>query len=445
MAMHTCSQVHHGQWRHPDDRHADFDDVRMWIKLARRLEEGLFDFLFFADVVGLYGAADGSYEVNAKEGLQFPNLDPAVLMAALAVNTEHLGLAYTSSTLQVHPFHFARQISTIDQMSGGRVAWNIVTGILEQAVRNFNFQEMTPRAERYKWAQEFCDVCYKLWEGSWEDGALLRDRAKGIFSDASKIHKIYHRGERYRVDGPHLTAPTPQRTPFLFQAGASRDGQAFAARNAEAVFLVPPTLEAAQASSREIRELAVAAGRRPEDILCFYGTAFVIGSTEDEARRKEKEFEEYMSIDGYVAQMLSAAGISARSYPPDTPLSQIETDVGSVGLLSWLKQSVHGREPVVADAAALLSGQRIVGTPETIADRFEELQNVGMDGIMVWNWRIPGCYDDFIDHVMPVLRKRGLAQTEYQAGTLRRKLTGNDYLNDRHQARKYRNAFGKQK
>jgi len=257
----------------------------------------------------------------------------------------------------------------------------------------------------------------------------------------TKIHKIYHHGDRYRVDGPHLPSPSPQRTPFLLQAGASGEGKAFAARHAEGVFIVAPTLESTKKGIAETRDLAVAAGRHRDDIKFFHGTSFIVGSTEEEARRKEKELESWMSMDGYMAQMLSAAGISGKSYPPDTPLSEIDSNA-SLGLLGWLKESVQGRVPVVADAAALLSGQRIVGTPETIADRLAELQGVGVDGIMVFNWRLPGCYDDFIDHVMPVLRKRGLAQTEYSPGTLRRKLFGSDYLNDRHPARQYRGAFG---
>lgn len=177
--------------------------------------------MFFADVVGLYGPLGGSYEVNVREGLQIPSNDPTVLLSALAVNTEHLGLALTSSVLQAHPFDFARKLSTLDHISNGRIGWNIVTSSLENSARNFGLEELTEHDECYEWAAEYMDVVYKLWEGSWDEGALLIDRERGIFADPSKIHKIHHVGKRYKVEGPHLPSPSPQRTPLLFQAGSS--------------------------------------------------------------------------------------------------------------------------------------------------------------------------------------------------------------------------------
>jgi long-chain alkane monooxygenase len=235
--MNTVSHIQHGLWRHPDARQADFDDVQLWINLARTLEASLFDAAFFADVVGLYGPVNGNYEVNAREGLQIPSHDPSVLMSALAVNTEHLGLAFTSSVLQAHPYEFARRASTLDHISKGRIAWNIVTSTQENAARNFGLDRLTAHDERYEWADEYLDVVFKLWEGSWDDGALLKDRQRGVFSDHTKIHKIHHVGKRYRVEGPHLPSPSPQRTPLLFQAGSSPAGRAFAARHAEAQFI----------------------------------------------------------------------------------------------------------------------------------------------------------------------------------------------------------------
>jgi long-chain alkane monooxygenase len=438
--MNTCSHIHHGQWRHPDARQVDFNDVQVWIDLVKRLEAGLFDAVFFADVVGTYGPAGGTYDVNVREGLQIPSNDPSVLLSALAVNTEHLGLAYTSSILQQHPFNFARQISTLDHISNGRIAWNIVTGTLDNGARNFGSDHLEPHDERYAWAREYVDVTYKLWEGSWDDGALLKDRERGIYGDPSKVHRINHRGPRYRVDGPHLSSPSPQRTPMLYQAGASDAGMAFAAANAEAIFIIAPTPSIAVEGIHATRRLAVAAGRRPEDIKFFQGMAFVIGSTEEEAKRKEAELEEYVSIEGYTAHMDFAAKPDGTLYPPDTPLAEIETN-NSKGLLSWLRQSVTDHEPVVADVGQLLSRRRIVGTPEQIADELVTWQEAGVDGINMFNWRIPGSYDEFIEHVIPVLQKRGLAQTEYVPGTLRRKLFGTDLLNERHPAAVYRGAF----
>src|SRR5699024_6974667 len=172
--------------------------------------------------------------------------------------TKHLGLATTSNVFQQHPFNFARQLSTLDHISNGRIAWNIVTGTQDNGARNYGLPRLTDHAERYRWAEEYVDVVYKLWEGSWDDGAVLVDRTgDGRFSDPAKVHKIYHRGERYQVDGPHLPAPSVQRTPVLFQAGASVAGRNFAARHAEATFILPPNATIAAEQIADTRKRAV--------------------------------------------------------------------------------------------------------------------------------------------------------------------------------------------
>ena len=441
--MNTASHIQHGLWRHPDARQADFDDVDVWIDLAKTLEAGLFDAAFFADVVGLYGPLNGNYEVNVREGLQIPSNDPSVLLSALAVNTEHLGLAFTSSVLQAHPYEFARRASTLDHISRGRVAWNIVTSTQENAARNFGLDRLTAHDERYAWAEEYLDVVYKLWEGSWDEGALLKDRARGIFSDPSKIHKIHHAGKRYRVEGPHLPSPSPQVTPLLFQAGSSPAGRAFAARNAEAQFISPPNPAAAAELIADTRRLAEEAGRHRDDIKFFQGMAFVIGSTEDEARRKEVELDRYVSIDGFLAH--SNLGVSqddGRPLPPETRLADIETN-GGRSHIEWLRKAVPDREPTVGDLGQLVARRhrRMVGTPESIADQLAQWQAAGVDGINLINWMIPDSYREFNEHLLPVLQARGLAKREYAKGTLRKKMFGHDRLDARHPAARYRGAF----
>ncbi|MCU1480292.1 MAG: oxidoreductase [Subtercola sp.] len=440
--MNTGSHIQHGQWRHADARQADFNDVEVWIDLVTTLEAAKFDAVFFADVVGLYGAAGSAYDVNAREGLQLPSNDPSVLLSALAVHTEHLGLAFTSSILQEHPFTFARRVSTLDHISKGRIAWNIVTSSSENAARNFGFDRLAEHDERYAWAEEYVDVTYKLWEGSWDEGALVRDRETGVFANSSKIHKIDHRGARYAVEGPHLSSPSPQRTPVLFQAGASGAGKAFAAANAEAVFIAAPTPEIAAEGIAQTRALAVAAGREPGDILFFQGLSFIVGRTEEEARAREADIDSYASVDGYLAHMNFGTRPDGSPYPPETPLASIATNERQ-GMLDWLRRSVTDREPTVADLGQIVAQRaRVVGTPESIADELEKWQAAGVDGINVNNWRLPGSYEEFAELVMPVLRERGLAQTEYQPGTLRAKLFGDSRLNDRHPAARYRGAFG---
>ncbi|MET0745129.1 MAG: LLM class flavin-dependent oxidoreductase [Microvirga sp.] len=441
--MNTASHIQHGLWRHPDARQADFNDVAVWIDLVRTLEDGLFDTIFFADVVGLYGPVGGDYEVNVREGLQIPSNDPSVLLSALAVNTEHLGLAFTSSILQTHPYEFARRISTLDHISKGRIAWNVVTTTQENAARNFGFDRLTEHDERYVWADEYMEVVYKLWEGSWDDDALFKDREGGVFSDHRKIHKINHVGHRYRVEGPHLPSPSPQRTPVLFQAGSSGAGRDFAARHAEGQFIVPPHPEAAAELIRSTRDLAVRHGRSAGDIKFFQGMSFVIGSTDEEARRREAELDAWLSPEAFLAHSnIGVAQDTGRPYPPEMLLRDIRTN-GGQSHIEWLRKATPGREPTVGDLGRLVSRRhpRLVGSPETIADKLEAWQRAGIDGINLINWTIPGSYREFADHLLPTLQARGLAKREYRPGTLRHKLFGHDRLDARHPAAGWRGAF----
>lgn len=441
--MNTASHIQHGLWRHPEARQADFNDVDLWVDLAKTLEAGMFDAAFFADVSGMYGPVNGDYTVNVREGLQIPSNDPSVLLSAMAVHTKHLGLAFTSNVMQSHPFEFARRISTLDHISKGRVAWNIVTSTQENAARNFGLDRLTAHDARYEWAEEYLDVVFKLWEGSWDDGALLKDRAGGVFADRARIHKINHLGKRYRVEGPHLPSPSPQRTPFLFQAGSSPVGRAFAARYAEAQFISTPNADVAGKLVAETRQLAEQAGRRADDIKFFQGIVFVVGDTEAAARRREAELDSYASVDGYLAHAnLGVSQEDGRPLPQETRLRDIRTN-GGQSHLEWLLQRDPSREPTVGDLGRMLSRRhpRLVGTPGQIADGLLEWQRAGIDGINVVNWMIPGSYVEFADHVMPELRKRGLAKREYAEGSLRRKLTGQDGVNARHPAARYRGMF----
>ncbi|MGG3574522.1 LLM class flavin-dependent oxidoreductase [Bacillus gobiensis] len=440
--MNTASHIIHGLWRDEEGHQLNFNDVELWVSLAKKLESGGFDAIFFADVVGLYGDHRGGWEYHARNGLQIPSNDPMVLLSALAVNTKNLGLAFTAAPLQEPPFNFARRVSTLDHISKGRIAWNIVTSSLENAFKNFGYDGLVSHDERYRWADEYLDVLYKLWEGSWDEGAILQDRKRGIHADPDQIHKINHAGERYKVEGPHLVSPTPQRTPMLFQAGSSTAGRDFAARNAEAVFIVSPNPENAEKLINDTRNLAVKYGRDANDILFYQGLSFVIGETEEEARRKEIELENKIDFDMMIAHMAGGIGIDLGKVSLDTPLENIETE-GTRSVLKWLKQSVSDRTPTVRDLARLRSkNSRIVGTPETIANQLELWRKAGVDGINVINATIPGSYEEFINFVMPVLRKRGLARDEpVESGTLRYKLFGRDRLSERHPAARYRGAF----
>jgi len=437
--MNTSSHIHHGQWRRPDARQVDFNDVDVWIDLAETLEAAKFDAMFFADVSGLYGDSDADYEVYVREGLQIPSNDPLVLLGALATRTTDIGLAATANVFQQHPTNFARQMATLDHISKGRIAWNIVTGTQHNGYRNFGYPALEEHDERYRWAEEYAEVVYKLWEGSWDEGALLKDKDGSLYSDPAKVHKIFHSGERYRVEGPFLPSPSPQRTPLLFQAGSSGPGRDFAARHAEAVFLVTPTPEVARWQIEETRALAVKHGRRPEDVTFHQGLSFAIGETEAEAREKFDWYREFASTDGYAAHA-AIVDLDGRVYPPDTPLSVVQTN-GGRGRIDYLRKFGEDPTKTIADVVRERMDGTIVGTPEQIADTLETWQAAGIDGVNVINWVIPGSFEEFAERVMPVLRERGLAQAEYAEGTLRNKLFGHDRLSESHPAAHWRGAF----
>jgi len=440
--MNTASHIIHGLWRDEQGNQINFNDIDIWISLAKTLEDGGFDAVFFADVIGLYGNHRGGWNFHVENGLQIPSNDPMVLMSALAVNTKHLGLAFTAAPLQEHPFNFARRISTLDHISKGRIAWNMVTSSSENAFRNFGYEGLVPHDERYRWLDEYVDVLYKLWEGSWDEGALIKDRESGIYADPTKVHKINHVGKYYKVEGPHLVSPSPQRTPLLFQAGASTTGRDFAARHAEAVFIVAPDPENARQLIDTTRRLAVQNGREGNDIHFYQGLSFVIGETEKEARRKEKELDKKINLDMMIAHMAGGMGVDLGHYHLDTMIEHVETE-GVRSSFEWLKQSTQGRTPTVRDIARLRTkSSRIVGTPESIADQLEIWKDAGINGVNVINSTIPGSYEEFIEHVMPVLRKRGLVRNrKEETSTLRKKLFGDDYINTRHPAANYRSVF----
>lgn len=438
-AMNTGSHIWHGTWRHPAARTAEFNDLAMWVDLVRLLERGRFDALFLADVSGLYGDYRGGWDTFVREGLQIPSNDPLVLAAALILATEHLGIGITSSVVQDLPFTFARRMSTLDHLSKGRAGWNIVTGIQENGARNLGLDHLEEHDARYRRAEEYVEVAYKLWEGSWDDDALLIDRRGGVFSDPGKVRKINHIGERYRVEGPHLPSPSPQRSPLLFQAGSSPAGREFAARHAEISFIAAPNPMLAGEMIRDIRARAERHGRRGEEILFLQGVTTVVGSTEEEARRKLKDVDQYVSTDGLLAHVSGAVGVDFGALPLDTPLSQVEGP-GQQGIVREVMATAPaGGEATIADFARMTRGLRLVGTPEQIADDLAAWAAEGVSGFNVMPILSPGSMEDFVDHVVPVLQRRGLMQRDYAPGTLREKLFGAAaHLPESHPARRYR-------
>src|SRR5436305_1567206 len=271
-----------GLWAHPRDRSANYTDLEYWTGLAKTLERGKFDGIFLADVLGIYDVYGGSPDASLRHAVQVPVNDPVLLIPAMAQVTEHLGFGVTSTLSYEPPYPFARRMSTLDHLTKGRAGWNIVTGYLDSAAAGMGLAAQPRHEQRYEIAEEYMELVYRLWEGSWEDGAVKRDRKGRVFADPAKIHRIRHQGRFYRIDAIHLCEPSPQRTPVLYQAGASASGRAFAAKHAECVFL-GGSRRIVASSVADIRRRAALQGRNPAEILMFALISVIVAPTEAEA------------------------------------------------------------------------------------------------------------------------------------------------------------------
>ena len=450
--MNTTSHILGGGWRRKEAQQHRFNELQHWVELVQTLEDGGFDIAFFADVVGVYGDHEGGWASHVRRGLQIPANDPLVLVSALAATTQRIGLALTSAVIQTHPYTFARQLSTLDHLTGGRVGWNVVTSALENAHRNYGGPGLAQHDDRYDLAEEYLEVCYKLWEGSWEDDALLADKTRahdrgvGLHADPAKVAKIYHRSQNYQVDGPHLSAPSPQRTPLLFQAGSSPRGRQVAAEHAEATFSMAPHLDQAKEHAADVRRRAAEFGRDPHDVKFIQGLSFVVGSTEAEAQAKAADLDESLDDHALVAHTGGSLGIDLGYLPLDTPIGELTTEGARGHLLELQKMTPDGSMTVRDLARFRAQATRVTGTPEQIVDQLERWQDAGIDGINVINATLPGSYGEFIEHIIPELRRRGMARSadelqNSKGQTLRGRLTGEDRLPETHPAAQFRGAF----
>ncbi|MFN3526884.1 MAG: LLM class flavin-dependent oxidoreductase, partial [Paracoccus sp. (in: a-proteobacteria)] len=315
-----------GTWRHPSSQASRYNDLDYWTNLAIELERGAFDTLFIADVVGVYDVYRGSAEAALRDAAQVPVNDPFGAISAMAAVTSHLGFGITAAVTFEHPYLLARRLSTLDHLTKGRVAWNVVSSYLDSAARNIGMDRQIGHDARYDLADEYMQVTYKLWEGSWEDGAVLRDREKGIFTDASKVHPIRHEGEYFKVPGFHLCEPSPQRTPVIFQAGASSRGRQFAARHAEAMFVLATSPATAKTLTESIRAEVVAAGREPDSLRIFALLTVITGPTDAAAQAKYEEYLDYASPEGALALYGGWTGLDFSTLDPDAPLTAVEND-----------------------------------------------------------------------------------------------------------------------
>src|SRR5690554_3220906 len=427
--MNCVGHISHGLWVHPENSRHRFNDLEFWTEQAKLLEEGLFDAVFLADVVGAYDTYLDSIDTSLRESVQIPTNDPLLVIPAMAAVTKHLGFAATFSTTYEPPFAFARRASTLDHLTKGRFGWNIVTSYLPNAARNFGLAEEVEHDARYEIADEFLDVVYKLWEGSWDDDAVIQDRANRVYTDPSKVRYINHVGENFAVAGPHLVQPSPQRTPVLFQAGSSDAGRAFAAKHAEAIFVGGWDIESYRRYVADVRRRAVENGRDAHDVKAYAMAAVVVGRTREAAERKLEQLNALSRVEGYLAHF-GGIGVDLASYPRSTKLSEIVAKERSAGRDKSVRSRFFDSEQTVGEALDRLTRLDrgpffAVGTPTEVADAIEGwVRDTDLDGFNLQQLLTPGTAEDFIELVVPELQRRGLYRTRYEESTLRERLFG---------------------
>jgi FMN-dependent oxidoreductase (nitrilotriacetate monooxygenase family) len=437
--MNSVGHINHGLWTHPRDRSDQYNTLEYWTSLAATLEHGLFDGIFIADIVGVYDVYQNSVDLTLRESIQLPVNDPLLLVSGMAAVTKHLGFGITVNLNAEAPYLFARRMSTLDHLTGGRIGWNIVTGYLDSAARALGQNALAEHDTRYDRADDYLEVLYKLWEGSWDDDAAVRDRERRVFADPSKVRAIQHKGPFYQVEGYHLAEPSIQRTPVLYQAGTSGRGRQFAVRHAECVFITATDKAAARATSRALRQEVVAAGRHPDDIKIFVGITVVPDRSQRAAEEKLREYRQYASPEAGLAHFSASTGIDFAKYDLDETISYgtsnaIQSATQLAKQRGWTKRqlleelAIGGRYPVIVGDAAAVADELAAWIEEGEIDGFNLTRTV-----------TPESYEDFIDIVVPALQDRGIYKTAYANGSLRNRIFGEgDRLPSRHAGAAYR-------
>ncbi|KAJ5574078.1 uncharacterized protein N7459_008505 [Penicillium hispanicum] len=443
-AMHSPSHLNPGLFRYPSDKGAEYKNIKTWIALAQKLEDAKFHAIFFADVLGGYDVYRGpaNLDPTIPAAAQFPINDPLYSISAMAAATESIGFGVTASTTYDAPYALARRFSTVDHLSNGRIGWNIVTSYLDSAARNFGLDTQVEHDERYRIADEYLDVTYKLWESSWRDDAVTWKQVSATsngpaagqrYADPRGVRQINHKGKYFQVPGPHLCEPSPQRTPFLLQAGTSTAGKAFAAKHAEAVFLHAQKPELVRPSVDSIRQQAADLGRNPQDIKVVAGALVIVAETDEQAHAKFAEFKKYGDREGALALFGGWTGYDLSTYTDDQDFRFVEQPAVRSMVNHWAS-TVPGTEgkkwdkSTIADYLTLGgNGVKIIGSVQTVADELERWVAVGdVDGFNLSYASLPDTFDDIINLLLPELRRRGLFWSDYavQGGTFRENMYG---------------------
>jgi FMN-dependent oxidoreductase (nitrilotriacetate monooxygenase family) len=404
--------AHIGGWRLPEAEVGP-TDIRLLTRIVQTAERGKFDMAFIADAVTASASAGPSVIVR---------LEPLTTLSALAMQTSRIGLAATVSTTYSEPYNVARMLGSLDFISEGRIGWNVVTTSDANAAQNFGLVEHAPKEERYARAEEFLTIVKGLWD-SWEDGAVIQDKASGRFTDLSKRHVLDHKGAFYSVRGPLNMSRPPQGHPVIIQAGASKSGLPFAARAGEVVFTVQDDIETTKAFRASLRELAVEAGRDPDHLKVIPGVAPLIADSEEAGRELLERLSSYMDADSAWAQLSNRLDIDLTDLPPEGPVPKIpfEQMRGHAKTLTAVAEKYGFNLRQLRNYCAVAAGHHVViGPPKMIADDLQAwFESGACDGFMI----LPAWHHEqlnrFVDEVVPILQARGLFRREYKGRTLR--------------------------
>ncbi|KAJ5896400.1 Nitrilotriacetate monooxygenase component A/pristinamycin IIA synthase subunit A [Penicillium subrubescens] len=414
--MSTVGHLSPGQWKNPKDKSATKRKLEYWIELAKLLERGGINALFLADTTGGYDTYEGKLDECIRRAAQWPVTDPTIPISAMAAVTKNLAFGITSSTSFEQPFLLAKRFSTLDHLTNGRIGWNIVTSYKKAAFKAIGIDTPIEHDQRYAQADEYLRVLYKLWNGCWAPDALSPDPETDSYVNPDKVREINHQGKFYSLSTRHIVDPSPQRTPFLFQAGTSPAGSAFASTHAEAIFVSSHSPEVLRPKVQKIRELAAANGRDPQSIKFFGTFTPIVGRTDEEAWEKYEELKKYASVVGGLVLFSGWTGIDISKIPLDQEITEADSHEANKvtslldSLLKTSKDVPKWTPRVVAEKAAIGGlGPVAIGSPTTVADEMERwIREADLDGFNIGYVTTPGSFEDLIDLVIPELRKRGL-------------------------------------
>jgi alkanesulfonate monooxygenase len=416
---------HVASWRHPRAQADAGINFKHYVEMTQAAERAKFDMVFLADNVCV---REANMEALCRSAQYIANFEPITLLSALSALTTRIGLVATASTSYNEPFHVARKFASLDHLSGGRAGWNLVTSGQEAEAKNFGREKHYQHGERYERAREFAQIVVGLWD-SWDDDAFVRDKESGLFFQPDKLHALNHKGENFSVRGPLNIPRTPQGRPVIVQAGGSEDMIKVAAEFAEVIFCAPLTLEAAQKFYAELKSRVAAHGRNPDHVKIMPGLSAIIGRTEGEA---EERYEYLQSlIHPMVAREILSmvlGHVDLSSYSLDDPLPEnLPLSNASQSTFQYVTDMARKEKLTMRQVALRVAGARgksvVKGTPLAVADQMETwFREDGCDGFNLMPPFLPGGLDDFIEMVLPELRRRGLFRTEYEGRTYRENL-----------------------